>query len=80
MESPLNGSAGNVFFVKTMHQDRVHLKIQCFGLENCLYHDSDGTLWVCCGNCLKCCHLCCLNPNLHPDNFKQVLFQYHCQK
>ena len=67
-------------FCEDYAQDRVHLKMQLFGLENCLYHASDGTLRVCCGNCLKCCHLLCLNPNLHPDNFKQALFQHHCQK
>ena len=63
-------------FCEDYAQDGVHLEMQFFGLENCLYHDSDGTLWV----CLKCCHLHCLNPNLHPDNFKQALFQHHCQK
>ena len=63
-------------FCEDYAQDGVHLEMQFFGTENCLYHDSDGTLWVRCGNCLKCCHLHCLNPNLHPDNFKQALFQH----
>ena len=54
-------------------QDGVHLKFQYFGSENCLYHDTDGTPWVCCGNCKKCCHFHCINPNLNSDLFKQEM-------
>ena len=67
-------------FCEDYAQDGVHLEMQFFGAENCLYHDSDGTLWVRCGNCLKCCHLHCINPNLTEAAFEQNLFVHVCQK
>ena len=61
-------------------QDGVHLEMQYFGVENCVYYDADGTPWVCCGRCEKCCHLRCLDPNLKADDFKQVNFHHHSEK
>ena len=67
-------------FCEDYAQDGVHLEMQFFGFENCLYHDSDGTLWVHCGDCHKACHLHCLNPYFNAENFKQVDFQHQYQK
>ena len=69
-----------MYFCEDYVQDGVHLEMQYFGVENCVYYDADGMLWVHCGRCEKCCHLRCLDPNLKADNFKQVDFHHHCQK
>ena len=67
-------------FCEDYVQHGVHLKMQYFGVENHVYYDADGMLWVRCGRCEKCCHLSCLDPNLKADNFKQVDFHHHYQK
>ena len=36
-------------------QDGVHLEMQYFAHENCLYIDTDFTAWVRCGSCQKSC-------------------------
>ena len=80
MDSRPDWFSWKCFFCEDYAQDGVHLEMQFFGFENSLYHDSNGTLWVCCGNCLKYCHLHCINANLTEAAFEQNLFVHVCQK
>lgn len=59
-------------------QDGVHLEMQYFAYENCLYIDTDYTAWVRCGTCQKSCHLHCISPHLNAQNFKQSDFHHQC--